>query len=259
MSTYNLNYGHNAKDNCTLIPKSDDNDWWFHANDGPSSHVFLQLGQDVELSKEMVQEASKLVKSSTSRIRNNSKKIPVIYTPIKNLRYGDSVGSVIFSHCDADIINIAGTYPAPSLKPQFKWLPLEVVENPPQDSDVNEYIEKYLPLWNNEYMQHLPIGMGFTVQTLHKKSRFYIWWNKEENIFFNPRYNSVSVLMNHDQYWFHYPIGQWETNGDQLFPRTKSVEACISINKPTTQTPGKLEYHPTRNFINQAGPIPLTT
>ena len=91
---YLIKIGQNAKDNWDIIDESNLDDLWFHVEGSPSSHVVLSVG-DQKPHRGALVRAAVLCKQHSKR--KSDKKVPIIYTKIKNIKKGDAVGSVICS------------------------------------------------------------------------------------------------------------------------------------------------------------------
>ena len=81
--------GKNAQDNWRIINESDDEWLWFHLNSFPSCHVIIK---SCNPSTEEILEAARICKRNSKY--KNVRNIKVVYTHVKNLRYGDEPGSV---------------------------------------------------------------------------------------------------------------------------------------------------------------------
>ncbi len=101
--TWTIKIGRNEKENDTLIRNSNKNDLWFHLEDNPSPHGFINynLGSNPssdsnpnpEPSHDLIYKTALLVKKYS-----NCKHIPsvsVIYTKIENLCLTKKLGTVI--------------------------------------------------------------------------------------------------------------------------------------------------------------------
>lgn len=98
--TYTLQYGRNAAENWQLFDDAESDDLWFHIDDLPSAHVYLQASKDGPSQSAIDYAASLLLHRSPKAVASTStskkaKKIPVIYTPRSNLAKGRSVGEVL--------------------------------------------------------------------------------------------------------------------------------------------------------------------
>ena len=85
--------GQNAKDNWQIIDKANNYDIWFHLENFPSSHVILRLpDKDTEINKQTLQSCAAICKANSKYAEH--KNISIIYTEIKNVIKGETVGSV---------------------------------------------------------------------------------------------------------------------------------------------------------------------
>jgi predicted ribosome quality control (RQC) complex YloA/Tae2 family protein len=87
--------GNCAQDNFDLIDEADPEDYWFHANDGPSAHVIVSLPETIKDKKEkrcIIKKGAELAKQHSSFKSN--KNVTVIYTKIKNITKTDIIGTV---------------------------------------------------------------------------------------------------------------------------------------------------------------------
>ena len=96
--------GQNAIENWKLIDRFyNKNYMWFHLEDYPSCHVFVE---NDNLSPEDIQQISEMCKDYTSKCKNK-KDVKVCYTHISNIKKGKETGSVLFKNIDLkNIINI---------------------------------------------------------------------------------------------------------------------------------------------------------
>ena len=84
--------GENAKENWALIDASEAEWWWFHLKSFHSCHVILE---SEEPTKEMIIKAASLCKLYTKY--RNIPNLKINYTPIKNIKKAEKVGSVTFN------------------------------------------------------------------------------------------------------------------------------------------------------------------
>jgi len=92
-SILEVKIGQNAQENWDIISNSSQNDIWFHLGCNLSSpHVVLKNPNRLKIPKRILSECAILCKNNSKY--NNIKKIAVIYTEIKNVTKGDTVGSV---------------------------------------------------------------------------------------------------------------------------------------------------------------------
>jgi len=92
-----IEMGQNAQENWDLIDKSEENDWWFHLQDYPSSHVVIHTQDYVKKKKDLDRKTIKyaaLLCKQNSKMKSE-KKVEVIYTQIKNVEKTEDVGSVM--------------------------------------------------------------------------------------------------------------------------------------------------------------------
>lgn len=94
--TYTIKIGKNAQENWDIISESSQNDMWFHLGGSmPSPHVVLIIPENFKLKKiptKIITECGSLCKKHSKFA--NIKKVSVIYTEIKNVTKGETVGSV---------------------------------------------------------------------------------------------------------------------------------------------------------------------
>lgn len=87
--------GQNALENWKLIDKfCMMNYMWFHLEDYPSCHAFVE---NDTLSPEDIQQVSEMCKEHTSKCKDK-KNVKVCYTHISNLKKGKDTGSVLFKN-----------------------------------------------------------------------------------------------------------------------------------------------------------------
>lgn len=85
--------GKNAQENWNIIEKSSQNDIWFHlGSELPSPHVVLQVPDNTKIPKMIILQCANICKLNSKYC--NIKKVPIIYTQIKNIRKADKIGSV---------------------------------------------------------------------------------------------------------------------------------------------------------------------
>jgi predicted ribosome quality control (RQC) complex YloA/Tae2 family protein len=90
---YLITVGKNKHDNWKIIDNSHKNDYWFHLDNLPSSHVIVHIGEnDHQLDKAVLKFASWLCKKKSKK--KDNEKLSIIYTQIKNITKGLHVGSV---------------------------------------------------------------------------------------------------------------------------------------------------------------------
>ena len=80
---YTINVGRNVKENWDIIDMSKQNDIWFHADNEPSSHVVLLVGDIKKPHRKVIKYCAFLCKSY-SKVKNMNK-VSIIYTQIKNI------------------------------------------------------------------------------------------------------------------------------------------------------------------------------
>jgi len=90
--------GENAQDNWNIIDQSKQNYLWFHLDKLPSAHVILcssyaELKQKYK-NGELKSSPKNYINQAANYCKENSKYYTVIYTEIKNVSKGDTVGSV---------------------------------------------------------------------------------------------------------------------------------------------------------------------
>ncbi len=91
--------GRNNKQNDELtIKMAYSTDWWFHTKDIPGSHVIVRTKGENEIPDNTVLEAAALAAYYSKA--QNSIKVPVDYTPVKNVKKpnGAKPGMVIYDH-----------------------------------------------------------------------------------------------------------------------------------------------------------------
>ena len=93
---YTLHYGKNAHENWELFDAAEPDDLWFHLDDLPSAHVYLEVSKE-EPSDAAIEFAARLVLTRTPKAVNTTKakKITVIYCPRSNLAKGKSPGEIL--------------------------------------------------------------------------------------------------------------------------------------------------------------------
>jgi len=101
---YPITIGKNKYDNWKIIDEANDDDYWFHIEDCPSSHVIINMQNHYananqckknDIDKGLIKFASWLCKNTSKK--NDNEKIIVIYTQVKNLTKGKYVGTVVCS------------------------------------------------------------------------------------------------------------------------------------------------------------------
>lgn len=97
---YIIKVGSNAKENWLLIDESYPEDLWFHIDEYASAHVVVSQEtnkvDDIFYPNQIIIIASDYCKSNSKNGKNKSK-VKIIYTEIKNLKKGKTIGSVIVS------------------------------------------------------------------------------------------------------------------------------------------------------------------
>jgi predicted ribosome quality control (RQC) complex YloA/Tae2 family protein len=91
--------GQNARENTELIKDSDEDDIWFHAADGVSScHVIAKITESIDATDELfiVKTGAQLCKNYTNKLKS-IKRIPFIYTTVKNVHTTKTHGEVTLS------------------------------------------------------------------------------------------------------------------------------------------------------------------
>jgi predicted ribosome quality control (RQC) complex YloA/Tae2 family protein len=87
--------GQNAIENWKLIDRFyNKNYMWFHLEDYPSCHVFVE---NDTLTTEDIKDISLICKEHTSKCKDK-KNVKVCYTHISNLKKGKDTGSVLFKN-----------------------------------------------------------------------------------------------------------------------------------------------------------------
>ncbi len=93
-TTFTILVGKNAKANWQLIDEANPDDIWIHLDDGrPSPHIIIQNPDGLKPSLQTIKYGALQCKIH-SKFANQSK-LPIMYTPIKNVIKGDKVGSVL--------------------------------------------------------------------------------------------------------------------------------------------------------------------
>ncbi len=96
-TTYTLHYGRNAAENWELYDSAEADDLWFHLDDCPSAHVYLQVSKE-DPSEAALQYAARLVLQRTPKVNQGNpkiKKVNVIYCSRSNLKKGKSAGEIL--------------------------------------------------------------------------------------------------------------------------------------------------------------------
>jgi len=89
---YNILIGVNGQNNWDIIDSSSQNDIWFHVENQPSCHVIIKTDGDTKIEKRVINYAAMLCKMNSKA--KHQKNTRIIYTLIKNVKKGDTVGSV---------------------------------------------------------------------------------------------------------------------------------------------------------------------
>ena len=93
---YSIKVGNNAKENWDIISGASQNDIWFHLGGHMASpHVVLSIPHGFKLKKipiKIITHCAALCKQHSKY--SNINKVTVIYTEIKNISKGDTIGSV---------------------------------------------------------------------------------------------------------------------------------------------------------------------
>ena len=104
--TINYLIGQNAKDNFAVIDEAIKTDIWIHAEKESSCHVVALLPDehvnnftDKEI-KEIVKKGAELCKFHTKKLSELKKRIPFIYTEVKNVSKTKTAGLVITTHTE---------------------------------------------------------------------------------------------------------------------------------------------------------------
>jgi len=105
---YTIQYGKNKNENWKLYNEADEYDYWFHINDYPSTHVYVQCINDI--TEDLITKACLLCIEKTPKVKNlSNKKIKIIYTIKSNLKKGRCIGEIEIideSLCNYRIIQI---------------------------------------------------------------------------------------------------------------------------------------------------------
>lgn len=86
----NIHVGENAEENWNLLDMNSEY-LWFHLKSFPSCHVVVE---NINPSSDVIQYAASICKSHTKY--RNLKNLKINYTPLKNVRKAENVGSVCF-------------------------------------------------------------------------------------------------------------------------------------------------------------------
>jgi predicted ribosome quality control (RQC) complex YloA/Tae2 family protein len=89
--TYTI--GQNASDNDAIIDAAGPNDIWFHVNNKPSCHVIATVPDDINRSdiKYIVSQGVVLCKKNSYP---SEKKLPILFTRVKNIQKTNKPGQV---------------------------------------------------------------------------------------------------------------------------------------------------------------------
>jgi len=93
-----ISIGSSAQENWDIIKDSKQNDIWFHLQKRSSPHVVINLPKKTkikDISSTTIKYAATLCKVNSAW--KNHKVVTVMYTYIKNVRYGEDIGSVYTS------------------------------------------------------------------------------------------------------------------------------------------------------------------
>ena len=89
---YKILVGKSDQNNWDIIDKSSQNDIWFHVDNQSSCHVIIQTDGNLKVERNVIKEAASLCKNGSKA--RNSRKVPIIFTLVKNIKKGDKPGSV---------------------------------------------------------------------------------------------------------------------------------------------------------------------
>ena len=99
---YDILIGVSDQNNWDIIAHSSQNDLWFHVDDQPSCHVIIKTNNEKKIEKRVIRHAAMICKmNSKAKHQKNTK---IIYTRIKNVIKGDTVGSVVTSKTSVVIV-----------------------------------------------------------------------------------------------------------------------------------------------------------
>ena len=89
--------GTNAQENWDLIDESGEDDLWFHVNELPSCHVVTSLPNPEKYNRNELAYIAKQGAVLCKQYSNyaSQKKLPIIYSKIKDIKKTDVVGSVV--------------------------------------------------------------------------------------------------------------------------------------------------------------------
>ena len=92
--TFKIKIGKNSKENWEIIESAKSTDYWFHlGGDRPSCHVILEIPKDATVNNEVIKHCCVLCKSNTNKFKSE-KNVPVIYTQVINVSFGEKEGQV---------------------------------------------------------------------------------------------------------------------------------------------------------------------
>lgn len=99
---YDILIGVSDQNNWDIITNASQNDLWFHVDDQPSCHVIIKTNNEKKIEKRVIMHAALMCKmNSKAKHQKNTK---IIYTHIKNVTKGDTLGSVITSKTSVVIV-----------------------------------------------------------------------------------------------------------------------------------------------------------
>lgn len=85
-----ISIGKNKSQNWEIIKDADPEDTWFHVEGIPSGHVILEA----DAPNDLIEVCARICKERSKAKEKNSK-VSVVYTKVKNIRFGRHVGEVI--------------------------------------------------------------------------------------------------------------------------------------------------------------------
>jgi hypothetical protein len=85
-----ISVGKNATNNWDIIKKSAENDLWFHLDDKSSKHVILHMQSELPTD---LNPATLLF--CANKCQKNSSSSPVLIAFIRDIEFGETIGSVI--------------------------------------------------------------------------------------------------------------------------------------------------------------------
>ncbi len=93
IDSFIVHIGKSAKENWELFDEAKQTDLWFHLDHSSSPYVIIEIPENTQLPKDTIIKCAKLCKSHSKE--KKSTRSSVIYCPIKNLKKGKTVGTVL--------------------------------------------------------------------------------------------------------------------------------------------------------------------